>query len=409
MARPPLDVGTHGKIRFSDTASGVRARASYRGFDGKVHDIERTGPTRPKAERLLKKAISEALKAPGGGDMDHNTKFSVVADRWLIRQAERVKAEERAHGTLDNYRSMLKNHVLPALGDLRLHEVTVPRLDAFLPAVKAKTSASHARTARAVVSGVLGFAVRQGALGANPVRELERIEGGKRKKPRALSSAERRRWLEQLETDPKAVARDLPDLTRFMLATGVRIGEALGTFWEDVDLDAGTVAIDWKLIRIRGVGLRRVKKLKTESGDRTLPLPGWAVSLLRERRRLAEEAGRSLATPVFPDTLGGLRDPSNTRRDFREARGTKDFAWVKSHVFRKTAATVLDDAKLTSRQIADQLGHARPSITQDVYMGRTTVSQDNATALECMWDDDEPANSGGKPGAGSNETSEETS
>ncbi|WP_236004415.1 tyrosine-type recombinase/integrase [Amycolatopsis pittospori] len=407
MARPPLDVGTHGKIRFSDTATGVRARASYRGFDGKVHDIERTGPTRPKAERLLKKAISEALKAPGGGDIDHNTKFGVVADRWLARQAERVEAGERAHGTLDNYRSMLKNHVLPALGDLRLHEVTVPRLDAFLPGVKAKTSASHARTARAVVSGILGYAVRQGALGMNPVRELERIEGGKRKKPRALSSLERRRWLEQLEADSKAAARDLPDLTRFMLATGVRIGEALAVFWEDVDLDAGTVAVDWKVIRIRKVGLRRVKKLKSESGDRTLPLPSWAVSVLRERRRLAEEAGRGPATPVFPDTIGGLRDPSNTRRDLREARGTEDFAWVKSHVFRKTAATVLDDAKLSPRQIADQLGHARPSITQDVYMGRTTVSRDNAIALENMWSDDDPTNSGGKPGAGQDEQDQE--
>jgi integrase len=294
---------------------------------------------------------------------------------------------------------MLKNHVLPALGELRLHEVTVPRLDSFLPAVQAKSSASHARTARAVVSGVLRYAVRNGALGSNPVRELEQIEGGKRKKPRSLTSAERHRWLEQLEADPKAVAKDLPDLTRFMLATGVRIGEALGTFWEDVDLDDGSVAINWKVIRIRGVGLRRVQKLKTESGDRTLPLPSWAVSVLRERRRVAEEEGRGPASPVFPDTLGGLRDPSNTRRALREARGTDEFAWVKSHVFRKTAATVLDDAKLSSRQIADQLGHARPSITQDVYMGRTVVSRDNAVALESMWIDGISANSGDKPGA----------
>ncbi|MBB4688325.1 site-specific integrase [Amycolatopsis jiangsuensis] len=69
-----------------------------------------------------------------------------------------------------------------------------------------------------------------------------------------------------------------------------------------------------------------------------------------------------------------------------------------SVIFRKTAATVLDDAKLSSRQIADQLGHARPSITQDVYMGRTTVSRDNAVALESMWLDLAQENSGGKPG-----------
>lgn len=47
---------------------------------------------------------------------------------------------------------------------------------------------------------------------------------------------------------------------------------------------------------------------------------------------------------------------------------------MKSHVFRKTSASVLDDANLSSRQIADQLGHAGPSITH-VYMGRTVVSR----------------------------------
>jgi integrase len=44
-------------------------------------------------------------------------------------------------------------------------------------------------------------------------------------------------------------------------------------------------------------------------------------------------------------------------------------AWITSHSFRKTTATILDDAGQSARQIADQLGHARPSLTQDVYMG----------------------------------------
>ena len=45
-------------------------------------------------------------------------------------------------------------------------------------------------------------------------------------------------------------------------------------------------------------------------------------------------------------------------------------AWITSHSFRKTNATILDDAGLSTRQIADQLGHARPSLTMDVYLGR---------------------------------------
>lgn len=96
-----------------------------------------------------------------------------------------------------------------------------------------------------------------------------------------------------------------------------------------------------------------------------LPLPAFAVEMLR--RRLVETGG---AGPVFPASLGGWRNPSNASRDLRNARGSAGFAWVTSHVFRKTCATILDEGGLSARTIADQLGHARPSITQDTYLGR---------------------------------------
>jgi integrase len=57
-------------------------------------------------------------------------------------------------------------------------------------------------------------------------------------------------------------------------------------------------------------------------------------------------------------------------------------AWITSHSFRKTNATILDEAGLSARQIADQLGHARPSLTMDVYMGRGAKSGAAAAALE---------------------------
>ena len=52
-----------------------------------------------------------------------------------------------------------------------------------------------------------------------------------------------------------------------------------------------------------------------------------------------------------------------------------------SHVFRKTAATETDRAGLTARQIADQLGHSKVSMTQDHYLGRRAVGNEAATAL----------------------------
>jgi integrase len=85
---------------------------------------------------------------------------------------------------------------------------------------------------------------------------------------------------------------------------------------------------------------------------------------------------------VFPDVNGGFRDPANVRRELREARGTETLAWITSHTFRKTAATILDEAALSARLVADQLGHSRTSMTQDFYLGRRSVDSQAALALD---------------------------
>ena len=94
------------------------------------------------------------------------------------------------------------------------------------------------------------------------------------------------------------------------------------------------------------------------------------------------QSGTAAHAPLFPDSAGGWRDPNNTARDFREARDAAGFAWVTSHVFRKTCATILDEAGLSARAVADQLGHAKPSMTQDVYLGRKIANPHAAAALE---------------------------
>ena len=45
-------------------------------------------------------------------------------------------------------------------------------------------------------------------------------------------------------------------------------------------------------------------------------------------------------------------------------------------------ATLLDGHGLSARAIADQLGHARVSMTQDVYMGRRIVGQEASRSLD---------------------------
>jgi|SRR5215207_7331406 len=192
-----------------------------------------------------------------------------------------------------------------------------------------------------------------------------------------MTPAEVRRWLAVLDESDFARRRDLPDLARFMLATGVRLGEALGVCWSDIDMARGVVSIERTVIRVKGGGLR-ASRLKSRTSYRVLVLPAWCLSLVKARRvRLGGFDG-----PVFPDARGGFRDRDNVGAAFRRVRAGTEFEWVHPHTYRKTVATLLDGSGASARLIADQLGHSQVSMTQDVYMGRRAVGTAAAEALE---------------------------
>ena len=181
--------------------------------------------------------------------------------------------------------------------------------------------------------------------------------------------------------DNRAVDRDLPEFVSFMLATGMRIGEACAITWDGVDLHAGTVEVRGTVIRLKGQAL--VLTSTTKITVRILALPTWRVEALRDRAQRQADIGVAHGDdPVFPSTQRGLRDPSNTHGDLCESLALCGLPWVTSHVFRKTTATLLDEAGLSARAIADQLGHAQPSVTQNVYMGRKIASTKAAIVLE---------------------------
>jgi integrase len=376
MARPPLPIGTYGSIKTEEVPGGYRAFCRFRDLDGVTRKVERNGPTPTKATNRLREALRDRAQLSARDGLTGDSRFRLAAEQWIGSVDQLVAQGLRSPNTGQLYRLTLTTHVLPAVGELRLRECTTPRLDRVVQTLQLHKGTATAKLARTVLSGVMGLAVRHGAIPTNPVRDIGRIAGQPKKQPRALTSEERQTWIARLHGDPEAVRKDLPDLCEWMLATGVRIGEALAVSWEEVDLAAGVVRIDFTIARVKEVGLIR-KGTKSSAGERTLVLPAFAVSMLR-RRKLASGGTK----PVFPDSEGGWRDPSNTSRDLRNARGSEEFAWVTSHVFRKTAATELDRARLTARQIADQLGHAKVSMTQDRYLGRRAAGQEAAQALD---------------------------
>ena len=377
MGRQPLPIGAYGNIKTKPLRPGLwQAQARFRDADGETRQVKRTGRSRSAAENNLKEAFA-ARRHSAGAVLTGDSRLRDASHGWLEQRRAEVDGGDLTPGTLAVYEAAWRLYVEPALGELRLRELTVARCEAWKVALRKRKGPSATKSARTVLSGTLGYAARLGAIASNPCRDLSVIPGGQRKGPRALTREERAALLAALEANGKATRWDLPDLTRFMLATGVRVGEALAVSWDEIDLDAGTVDIQWRLVPVKGENIRRVSGAKSEAGERKLRLPRWCVDMLL-RRRVDERS----AYPVFPDSLGGWRYPNNMLKVLREARDDAGFGWVTSHVFRKTTLTVLDEAGLTPRAIADQAGHSDPSMTQRAYLGRKIASDAAADALE---------------------------
>src|SRR4051794_3850472 len=375
MARPPMSLGTSGVIRTYRTRVGWRARTTYRDFDGVTREVQRHGRTEAMAKRALAEALRDRARYDGSAEIRPDMRVVALAETWF----QSMQDGDRSATTLAQYRYRLDHQVIPALGELRVRELTAGTLDRHLTAIGKKHGAATAKTVRTVLSGMCGLAARHDALERNPVRDAGQIKNGAKKAPRALTGAEARQLLALLTYDDKAVRRDLPDLVAFMVSTGCRVGEACAIRWSDVDFDRHLVAITGTVTRVNGTGLT-VSRTKSAASNRLLRLPEWLLEMLRIRMSRFPQSD----DPVFPASLGGLRDPSNTQADLREAFAAAGFGYITSHALRKTAATLLDAAGLSAREIADQLGHSKPSLTQDVYMGRKVASTRAANVFEAL-------------------------
>lgn len=195
--------------------------------------------------------------------------------------------------------------VVPALGNLRIREATVSRIDKFLRKV-AEDRPTAARLAKVVLTQMLALAVRRGALPTNPVRDSGRLRSPRRK----VVALE----MEQLEGVRAAIQRwqqatpgkpgprhtgDLGDIVDLMLATGARIGEILALRWKDLDLAAErpTLTICGMIIYLKGKGFFRQDWTKSDAGFRTVLLPRFAVGMLMTRKLNAADNPAMRSSP----------------------------------------------------------------------------------------------------------------
>ena len=298
--------------------------------------------------------------------------------------------------TAERYRELVRLHIRPHLGDMKLQALRPPRIEAFYNDLRAGRAADGKNGRRPlapltirhihrVLLNVLAIAERDGLIPSNPARKAARPQV-ERAEVEILTEDQVRDVLAKLRG--RNVMQSLPMflLAALGLSTGMRRGEMLAVRWRDVDLDQRELKVQQSIEQTKE-GLR-VKAPKTKRGRRTISLPDFLVRELRAHKasqnaeRLALGLGKDSADALVlrrPD--GSPLAPDNVSSEWRKTVDALKLPKVSLHALRHTHASQLIASGMDILTISRRLGHSAPSITLDVYSHLFKPSDGGAAAV----------------------------
>lgn len=404
MARASLPLGAWGTISAKkDVETGTwRASCRFRDYDGVTRPYSRFGPTKGKAENALLAAMR--ARQEKGRRTAENPTLGEVAKRWLASiEVPAVKVDADGNPvspptggirrqTWEQYEGLVRRHIDPKLGSLRISEVRTSACDSFLRSLVVDGKGhTNAKTAKTVLKQILSYAIRHDLYtDSNPVVDVDRVARPK-KKPQGLSQTtldEVRKavalWRREPGLHGPRPTSVLADVVDVLLGTGVRIGEVLAIRWQDVDLsgEVGKVAITGTLIQPQRGPKFRQEYPKNEGSERILPVPRFVVDVLL--RRSLDSPPSNSADAVFWSRRGTYIQASSIRRSLRsalKASGLDESVTVTPHAFRRTVATLLAREE-TDGAAAEMLGHSDVAMTHAAYIERLREVTDYTAILD---------------------------
>jgi integrase len=231
---------------------------------------------------------------------------ATLADMFAIVRTTfegKIETGERADTTLERYKLQFAKHIKD---DLRgpVQKLTHTRIEAWLTRKRKEgLSASTVTSLYRLLSLLLNQAVREGVIRETP---LKRIQDPPRQRPK---TAPRRLNDDESSKLIAATADNYRVLMTLLAFCGLRISEALGLWWEDIDLQNGVLHVEKQLARKkRGQPAKRVplKGARRSGGARReVDLVPELVTLLKKHKRHAFERGYAKPKDfVFTTSIG---------------------------------------------------------------------------------------------------------
>jgi integrase len=326
--------------------------------------FERTRPGRTLP------GVDELRRLRGAG-LDPTAPSKLVGD--YAQEWWATKADKRP-STQAILRHRVDKHIRSSeLGGLPLDRVTRTDVKDFLDGCTTLGPRAKQQL-RATLKSIFQTAVEDGLLPRNPAAQVKTPPPPTRR-PTTWTREERDRFLAHVEDDP------LHPLLATMVRTGLRRGEACGLRWCDLNLDAADpyLQVEQQITYGPG-GTFEVGDPKTNDSRRTVMLDPVTVAVLEAHRmrQLQERMALGLGRAAPNDFAFGRWDhrrqawlphlPNAVAARFKRLCRQAGVTVIAPHALRHTYATLLVEAGVPDRVIADQLGHRDTRFTASVYV-----------------------------------------
>ena len=197
----------------------------------------------------------------------------------------------------------MRRYARPAFGSRVLQTITTDDIADHLAGLRSTLAGSTLSTYLAVLSQSFSYAAntRRGWIQINPCKSLERSERPKpaNRERRTIPEDDLRRLLE-------GASEPFGTLIMLLAYSGLRISEALGLRWSDVDFEAGFISPRFQYDREGKPG-----PLKTANSYRSVVLAPQLAKALREHRLRSLHSGPG--DFVFPNATGDAADALRKR------------------------------------------------------------------------------------------------
>lgn len=288
-----------------------------------------------------------------------------------------AKTLTATENTRASFQGNLDKWVYPAIGDIKLPEITSAQISALLLDMQGKGKA-HATVVKVytILNSLFKMAYLSDMIARNPMDKVERPKPRKDEiKPQtaqAYTAQEVRDILTALEGEPLKWRAFI----HLLIDTGVRRGEALAVQWEDIDFQENTILICRNLCYTpdKGIYLDTPKNGRcrmVDVGEDTL-------QLLKQIREQQGAGGKYIFTqdnslePMHPTS------PTHYFRQFAKRNGIKDFH---PHKLRHTFASVAITAGADVVSVSETLGHSDTAVTLRMYTHANDESRRRASRI----------------------------